>query len=474
MQAEARQRKNTIWIFIILGFLILLTFASFMVNTYFIYIAAYAWFGFIVGMLLQYGRFCFASAFRDLFGTGVSRMFVGVFIAVVVFGAVAALVAIIGLSTFSPAPFGYYQIIGGIVFGIGMVLAGGCASGSWYKAGEGSIAAMLIILSLSISQNIFVALLKGEWVNIFVPQSWQESAAAKGLPESLTVSTGWFDQYLAGFVWDFPAATFAARFGYDDASVLGAFVFNFLVGVVIPVAILLLAVYFLFGRKQFLKEAGHSGASLSRHLRGFWQMLAASKRTSLAGLGLGITLGLQIFTIGGLREKFGIVNWGELMQRMGITFGLTIEGTVFDPGYWYITTQEAQWVGWVMQKLGVENMDNIFFGYINGIPFPFINPADWMLIAMFLGAAVMALAANEFKWKKPSRETAFWAITGGMFMGIGARLALGCNVGAFIIRISHGDPNGWLFGIGLAIGAFVSVKFFNWWLERQLLKAMRV
>ncbi len=95
-------------------------------------------------------------------------------------------------------------------------------------------------------------------------------------------------------------------------------------------------------------------------------------------------------------------------ERRGDTFadGLRFrpfgQGTVFDPGYWYVTTQEAQWVGWVMHKLGWNNMDNIFFGYINGIPIPPSTRPTGCRFALIGGAAVMALLSNEFKFKKPT------------------------------------------------------------------------
>jgi hypothetical protein len=55
-------------------------------------------------------------------------------------------------------------------------------------------------------------------------------------------------------------------------------------------------------------------------------------------------------------------------------------------------------------------------------------------------------------------------------MGIGSRLGLGCNVGAFFVRVSQGDASGWLFGLGMIGGAFIGVKFFNWWTERRMAK----
>jgi len=330
---------------------------------------------------------------------------------------------------------------------------------------------MLVILSISVTQSTFVDL--GGWFNKLVPQSWAESALTKKLPSSITVSDGWVDQYLAGYVWDQPIITFAKLLGLKDDTLVGAFIGNTFVGVLLPAIALLIVVYFFWSRKRFVLDLqNHEGrkAGIADHFRGFWAMITASKRTAIAGLFLGIACGLQMFVIEGLRMKFGVKNAGTILQRIGFDFGISAKGTVFDPGYWYVTTQEAQWVGWVAQKLGWNNMDNIFYGWVNGIPSPAINPADWMSVALIGGAAVMALLNNEFKWKKPTRELAVGALIGGALMGIGSRLALGCNVGAFFVRTANGDVSGWSFGLGMVGGAYIGVKFYNWYIERRLAK----
>ncbi len=469
---EAAMKKK-IWALGIVLFFAVISISTYAYNEYYLYLSAYLWFGFIYGMCLQYGRFCFASAFRDLFAVGVPRMVVGIMIAVVLFALVSAFVTATGISTFHSSPYGIHSVIAGFIFGVGMVFAGGCASGSLYKTGEGSGTALLVVLSISITQSTFVDI--GGWMNKLVPASWHESAMAKGLPERINVGDGWVDQYLAGYVWDQPITTYAEALNLTKESFFGAYFGNVLIGVVIPALVLLTIVYFLYAKKRVLKEVIEQkmgNISLRDNFAGFWKMIISSKRTAIAGLILGIACGLQMFVIEGLRIKYGIRNAGEILQRIGADYGLSIRGTVFDPGYWYVTTQEAQWVGWGMQKLGWDNMDNIFFGYINGIPNPALNPADWMSLALIGGAAVMALLNNEFKFKKPTRELAMWAIIGGALMGIGSRLGLGCNIGAFFVRVANGDPAGWLFGLGMIGGAYIGVKFFNWWTERQMAKEM--
>jgi len=470
---DVLERRNQNWAMGILAFFALVSVGTYLYNEYYIYLSVYLWFGLIYGLCLQYGRFCFSSAFRDLFAVGVARMAVGITIAIVLFALVGSFVTASGLNTFHPAPSGIHAVIGGFVFGFGMVFAGGCASGSLYKTGEGNMNALLVVLSISVTQAIFVDI--GGWTNKLVPQSWTESALQKGLPASINVTDGWVDQYLAGYVWNQPVTTFAKMIGWENESFMGAFMGNFIIGVLLPSALLLLVVYIIWSRPAYVRKRQKitsTPMTLIDEIKGYWSMLVASKRTAIAGLIIGVAAGLHMMVIQGLRVKFGVKNAGTLLERMGSDFGISVNGTVFDPGYWYVTTQEAQWVGWVLQKFGVDNMDNIFFGYVNGIPNPAINPADWMSLATIGGAAVMALLYREFKFKKPTLELATWAIIGGAFMGIGARLALGCNIGAFFVRVANGDPSGWLFGLGMVPGAYLGVLFFNWWTERKMNKEM--
>lgn len=464
--------KSQVRALVVTGVFLAVSIGTYAANELYIYLSAYLWFGFIYGMCLQYGRFCFSSAFRDLFAVGVPRMVVGIMIATVLFSLTACFVTATGMSAFHAAPAGIHSVIAGLIFGFGMVFSGGCAAGSLYKTGEGNMSAALVVLSISVTQAVLADV--GGWFNQLVPRSWHASALAKGLPEVLTPGDGWMDQYLAGHVWNQPKVYFAGMLGLTNESVAGAFVGNFLLGVVIPALTLLAIVYVVWSRKGFLKKWKREGKRPGprAELAGFWSMVMSSKRTAIAGLFLGIACGLHMFVMMGLRTKFGIQNAGEILMAIGQDYGLSVRGTVFDPGYWYVTTQEAQWVGWVFNKLGWNNMHNIYFGLENGIPNPLFNPADWMSVSLIGGAAVMALLHNEFKWKKPTFELAVWAVIGGFFMGVGSRLGLGCNIGAFFVRTANGDASGWLFCLGLIGGAYVGVRFFKWWTERKMAKAM--
>jgi hypothetical protein len=100
-EVEDTAKKKKTWALIITGIFALISVTTFAYNDYYIYLSAYLWFGFIYGMCLQYGRFCFASAFRDLFAVGVPRMVVGIMIATLFFAIVSSFVT---AGSFSPPP----------------------------------------------------------------------------------------------------------------------------------------------------------------------------------------------------------------------------------------------------------------------------------------------------------------------------------------------------------------------------------
>lgn len=466
------EKRNAIWALIITGALLLISFLYYKANVYYMYTIVYIWFGFAYGMMLQYGRFCFASASRDLFAAGVPRMAVGVMVALMFFSLIQATLSATNMSTFHPAPFGIHTLISGMTFGIGMVLAGGCASGSLYKIGEGNGTSLLVaVAGLSIGQAIFVDV---KWFDFLLPQKWIESSAAKGLPVDKITSS--FDKYLTGYVWDQPEIQLSnTKLFAGIPGALRYFVSDSLVNTLIPAIILLIVIYAVYSRKGFIKKRAKAKGGVTGfgdEITGIWNMITASKRTTLMGVLIGIVAGLHILVIKGMQIKFGVSNFGQLLTKMGHAADVSIKGTVFDPGYWYITSQEAQFGAWFLQKLGWNMTDNVFFGVNNGLPALWRNPALWMSIGIVFGAMVMARLTNEFKFKLPKGELWVWGLVGGLLMGMGSRPSLGCNIGAFFIRVAGGDPSGWLYGIGMATGAFIGVKFFNWWSERKMAKEM--
>ncbi len=107
--------------------------------------------GFLFGFFLQKGDLCGSSAFSEVILFKDSRKVFGLWIGIVVSMIGIALLDMLGLVTLNPKPFLYINfILGGIVFGAGTVLAGGCVSGCLYKAASGNLNSMAALVGIPI------------------------------------------------------------------------------------------------------------------------------------------------------------------------------------------------------------------------------------------------------------------------------------------------------------------------------------
>lgn len=107
--------------------------------------------GVLFGFVLQRGRFCMNSAFRDIILLKEFKLAKAVVIALVTLMIGFAIFALAGVITLAPKPLKIWgAIVGGLVFGIGMVLAAGCASGTTYRVGEGMMGSLVAGFGLTL------------------------------------------------------------------------------------------------------------------------------------------------------------------------------------------------------------------------------------------------------------------------------------------------------------------------------------
>lgn len=106
--------------------------------------------GILFGFVMQRGRFCMNSAFRDTVLLKDYTLLKSVGAAVLVSMAGFAIMDAVGLIQINPKPlFWGANLMGSFIFGIGMVVAGGCASGITYRVGEGMVGALMAVLGLA-------------------------------------------------------------------------------------------------------------------------------------------------------------------------------------------------------------------------------------------------------------------------------------------------------------------------------------
>jgi hypothetical protein len=81
-------------------------------------------------------------------------------------------------------------------------------------------------------------------------------------------------------------------------------------------------------------------------------------------------------------------------------------------------------------------------------------------VGIVAGASISVLLAAQFKLKKiKSWRNVAAAVIGGLLMGIGARLALGCNIGAFFSALPAFSLHGWVFMVAIFGGAVAGSYF---------------
>ncbi|WNZ27010.1 YeeE/YedE family protein [Leptolyngbya sp. NK1-12] len=143
-----------------------------------------------------------------------------------------------------------------------------------------------------------------------------------------------------------------------------------------------------------------------------------------------------------------LLNWITLLiagRPWGVTWGFTL---------W--TAKIAQQLGWNpatsefwSQGMGATALSQSVFADVISV----------MNFGIVLGATLAAALAGKLWLKKPPSKLAVAAaLMGGLMMGYGARLAFGCNVGAYFSGIASTSLHGWLW-IGFALlGTAVGVR----------------
>jgi len=119
--------------------------------------------GLAFGVIIQRTRFCFVRGFRDPFMTGEAEGPQAIAASLIISMLGFAALKWTGLraeDTFVLQAFWFGALAGGIIFGFGMVVAGGCGSGSLWRAGEGQVKLMLAVICFALTNSLFKA-----WMN---------------------------------------------------------------------------------------------------------------------------------------------------------------------------------------------------------------------------------------------------------------------------------------------------------------------
>lgn len=122
-------------------------------------------FGLVLGFLSQRSRMCVTGAIRDyiLFRTDRNLKYMLLLLGIISLAYAIILSMGIGGAKTTPFPAGWYSIVGGLIFGFGMVIAGGCVVSTFYRIGEGNLNYLIVAICM------FIGIVLGAHLYFIVP-----------------------------------------------------------------------------------------------------------------------------------------------------------------------------------------------------------------------------------------------------------------------------------------------------------------
>ncbi len=338
--------------------------------------------GGLMGVTLYHAAFGFTQAWRvfvsDRRGAGLRAQMIMLALGVLLFFPFLEQGSLLGRHvTGLVAPAGVSVLVGAFLFGLGMQLGGGCASGTLFAVGGGNTR-MLVTLLFFIVGGVLGTYTYGWWSHlpalppISLVKAW---GAVPALAASLIVFAliAWLTLVLE-----------KRRHGRVLATTTG---------IDRPVSL----------------------------LRGPWPLIAG-------GLGLALLNFANLALVGrpwGITSAFSL--WGaKVLQGLGVDV--------------------AHWQFWLAQKAALAA--------------PISHDATSITdIGIMVGALAAASAAGKFDplCKLPARSLA-GAVAGGLLLGLGSRMAYGCNIGAYFSGILSGSLHGWLWLLAAFAGSMAGVR----------------
>ncbi|WP_175935427.1 YeeE/YedE thiosulfate transporter family protein [Corynebacterium sp. Marseille-P4321] len=145
--------------------------------------------GGLLGVVMQRGRFCVTGMMRDVFLQRTGRGLVAFLIVIAVHA--VGLATLTSLGVIAPDYRSFHPVAvvtGGFIFGLSIILAGGCASGTWYRSAEGLVGSWFALLFYGLS----AAAMKFGALESFSGWMKQWDTGLTTIPQALGVSAWWF------------------------------------------------------------------------------------------------------------------------------------------------------------------------------------------------------------------------------------------------------------------------------------------
>lgn len=338
-----------------------------------------------LGMTLYHASFGFTSSWRVFIkerrGRGLRAQMIMLALAVLLFFPALGAGELFGhpVSGFV-SPVSLSVVIGALIFGMGMQLGGGCASGTLYTVGSGS-ARMLITLVFFCTGSLIATSHIDWWFN---------------LPHLAPISI-------------------VESFGVIPALILSFAIFAAIAAVTV------ICEKKRHGALEVEPKSTHQG--WKRFIQGPWPLIWG---------GIILTL-LNFATLALAGRPWGVTSALAVWAAKAASF---------------VGVDVASWAYWQQPANAKALTESLWF-----------DITSMMNFGIMLGALLAASLAGKFapNFNIPKRSI-LAAIIGGLMLGYGARLAYGCNIGAYFSGIASGSVHGWLWLVFAFMGNAIGVK----------------
>lgn len=393
--------------------------------------AVFALSGFILGWVAQRGNYCFVNAMTSIFTTRSLERFGAVMILFGVTALGTGTLVVAGLVPVQDQYFfnyfaGWYTLVGSFVFGFGAAIAGGCNLSMLYRASSGYVQNWVELLGMMIGTYVFA-------VTIWPFQSY---TMEKGI---LSTTTGGYVEYLPYLL-------------FHSTSTYAVLVTSLLLG--IPLVAL--------------------GIYLEQRTRKGWRSKASNVNFPILGAGVKATGGAQTVkpTLITSPEGGGIKDLLLLRRPYGTNLSTVIlaldmllvflAGAGYTFNYLVITSSDGgRFFEYALIPLGV----NLFLTtpwFRDSLTI--VDPSTLMVVMLCVGAFIASYLSGDFKVRIPKdRRRLVVGFLGGILVGVGVRMALGCNIGLMWTNFGQLGYDGFIFLLGMLSGVYLAVKVQERW-----------
>jgi uncharacterized protein len=394
--------------------------------------------GFIVGWVAQRGNYCFVNAMTSVFTTKSYDRFGALLI---LFGTSA--LATGGLVAFRIIPAvdqyynnyfsGWYIIVGALIFGFGATMAGGCNLSMLYRAASGYIQNWIELFGMMVGTFIFAVAI---W-------PFQSYTMQNGI---LSTKQGAYLEYLPYDI-----------FHYVSSWSVG------LTAVALGVPLIAFGVYLQVRTKR--KWASFDTGTSSTPSIGSTSMASSMPLSSgipTTGIPmmkpsslLGRVSATDVKNMILLRIPYGVnFSTGLLAVALLMVF---VGGAGYTFNYLVITSSDGgRFLEYILMPFGA-NLGLSTPWYNNALPV--VDPSVLMVIMLIVGAFTASLLSGDFKIRVPrEKKRLVIGFLGGILVGIGVRVALGCNIGMMWTNFAQLGYDGMLFLISMLGGVGLAIK----------------